>query len=170
MLDLKLIRDQPDVVVERLADKGGGELVAEVLARDTERRRLMRQVEEMNAERNRVSKEMGRRHAGGAVPLEIREQMRTLAESVKTLEAELAIADEAMRALLAQIPNLPHPSGPPGKSDADNVEVRRWGTPREFPFVPKPHDELGEALGLLDMNRAARIAKSRFAVLWGPLA
>ena len=59
---------------------------------------------------------------------------------------------------------------PPGKSDDDNVEVRRWGTPREFAFAPKPHEEVGEALGLLDMERAARIAKSRFAVLWGPLA
>jgi seryl-tRNA synthetase len=170
MLDLKLIRDQPDAVVQRLADKGGGELVAEVLARDAERRRLTRQVEDLNAERNRVSKAMGRQHAGGAIPTDVREQMRALAEQVKTLDAELGTVDEAIRALLAQIPNLPHPSVPPGKSDADNVEVRRWGTPREFPFTPKPHEEIGEALHLLDMNRAARMAKSRFAVLWGPLA
>jgi seryl-tRNA synthetase len=170
MLDLKLIREQPDAVAQRLTDKGGGELVAEVLARDAERRRLTRQVEDMNAERNRVSKEMGRTHRGGAIPPEVREQMRTLADTVKTLDAELSTVDEAIRALLAQIPNLPHPSVPPGKSDADNVEVRRWGTPREFAFTPKPHEEIGEALHLLDMNRAVRIAKSRFAVLWGPLA
>ena len=75
-----------------------------------------------------------------------------------------------MQALALQIPNVPHPSVPPGKSDEDNVEVRRWGTPREFAFAPKPHEEVGEALGLLDMDRAARIAKARFAVLWGPLA
>ena len=74
------------------------------------------------------------------------------------------------QALALQIPNVPHPSVPPGKSDEDNVEVRRWGTPREFTFAPKPHEEVGEALGLLDMDRAARIAKARFAVLWGPLA
>jgi seryl-tRNA synthetase len=170
MLDLKLIRDQPDAVVQRLADKGGGELVGEILALDTERRRLLRQVEDMNAERNRVSKDMGRQHAGGAIPPDIRERMRALAEAVKGVEVQLAAADEAIRALLAQVPNLPHPSVPPGKSDADNVEVRRWGAPREFAFTPKPHEEIGEALGLLDMDRAARIAKSRFAVLWGPLA
>jgi seryl-tRNA synthetase len=65
---------------------------------------------------------------------------------------------------------VPHPSVPPGKSDADNVEVRRWGTPRAFDFTPRPHDEVGEALGLLDMERAVKLAKARFAVMWGPLA
>ena len=76
----------------------------------------------------------------------------------------------AIEALLAPGPQ-PAPSvGAAGRSDADNVEVRRWGTPREFAFTPKPHEEVGDALGLLDMERAAKIAKARFAVMWGPLA
>ena len=170
MLDLKLIREQPEAVERALADKGGAALVQEVLARDTERRRLIRQVEDLNAERNRVSKEMGKKYAGGAVPAEVREQMRAVADQIKTLDAQLKDVDAAVQALALQIPNVPHPSVPPGKSDEDNVEVRRWGTPREFTFAPKPHEEVGEALGLLDMDRGARIAKSRFAVLWGPLA
>jgi seryl-tRNA synthetase len=170
VLDLKLIREQPEAVERALADKGGAAFVQDVLARDTERRRLIRQVEDLNAERNRVSKEMGKKYAGGAVPAEVREQMRAVADQIKTLDAQLKDVDAAVQALALQIPNVPHPSVPPGKSDEDNVEVRRWGTPREFTFAPKPHEEVGEALGLLDMDRAARIAKSRFAVLWGPLA
>ena len=73
-------------------------------------------------------------------------------------------------ALLVQVPNLPHPSVPPGKSDEENVEIRRWGTPRRFDFPPRPHEDVGAGLGLLDMDRAAKLAKSRFAVMWGPLA
>ncbi len=170
MLDLRLVREQPEAVERALADKGGAALIQEVLARDAERRRLIHQVEELNAERNRVSKEMGKKFAGGAVPAEVREQMRAVADRIKTLDAQLKDVDAAVQALALQIPNVPHPSVPPGKSDEDNVEVRRWGTPREFTFAPKPHEEVGEALGLLDMDRAARIAKARFAVLWGPLA
>ena len=170
MLDLRLVREQPEAVERALADKGGAALIQEVLARDAERRRLIHQVEELNAERNRVSKEMGKKYAGGAVPAEVREQMRAVADQIKTLDAQLKDVDAAVQALALQIPNVPHPSVPPGKSDEDNVEVRRWGTPREFAFAPKPHEEVGEALGLLDMDRAARIAKARFAVLWGPLA
>ena len=139
MLDLKLIREQPEAVERALADKGGAALVQEVLARDTERRRLIRQVEDLNAERNRVSKEMGKKFAGGAVPAEVREQMRAVADQIKTLDAQLKDVVAAVQALALQIPNIPHPSVPPGKSDEDNVEVRRWGTPREFAFTPKPH-------------------------------
>ena len=170
MLDLRLVREQPEAVERALADKGGAALIQEVLARDAERRRLIHQVEELNAERNRVSKEMGKKFAGGAVPAEVREQMRAVADQIKTLDAQLKDVDAAVQALALQIPNVPHPSVPPGKSDENNVEVRRWGTPREFTFAPKPHEEVGEGLGLLDMDRAARIAKARFAVLWGPLA
>jgi seryl-tRNA synthetase len=170
VLDLRLVREQPEAVERALADKGGAALIQEVLARDAERRRLIHQVEELNAERNRVSKEMGKKFAGGAVPAEVREQMRAVADQIKTLDAQLKDVDAAVQALALQIPNVPHPSVPPGKSDENNVEVRRWGTPREFTFAPKPHEEVGEGLGLLDMDRAARIAKARFAVLWGPLA
>jgi len=168
VLDLRLIREQPETIAHALADKGGAELIQAIRAHDTERRRLIKEADDLKALRNRTSAELA--NYKGGVPEELRTQMRTVGDRVKALDAELKAVDEAIEALLLQVPNVPHPSVPPGKSDADNVEVRRWGRPREFAFTPKPHEEVGEALGLLDMERAVKIAKSRFGVLWGPLA
>jgi seryl-tRNA synthetase len=168
VLDLRLIREQPEAVTRALADKGGAELVQAILARDAERRRLIKDADDLKAHRNRTSTELAKYR--GDVPEALRAEMRAVGDRIKTLDAELKNVDDAIETLLVQVPNVPHPSVPPGKSDADNVEVRRWGTPREFPFTPRPHEEVGEALGLLDMERAAKIAKSRFGVLWGPLA
>jgi seryl-tRNA synthetase len=168
VLDLRLIREQPEAIAQALADKGGAELIQEILARDGERRRLIKEADDLKALRNRTSAELAKYK--GDVPEELRAQMRTIGDRVKGLDAELKTVDEAIQALLMQVPNVPHPSVPPGKSDADNVEVRRWGTPRAFAFTPRPHEEVGEALGLLDMERAVKIAKTRFGVLWGPLA
>jgi seryl-tRNA synthetase len=167
MLDLRLIREQPEAVARALADKGGGDLIEAILARDTERRRLIKETDDLKALRNRASAEIGK--ARGSVSEEQRAEMRRVGDRVKALDAELKAVDETIEALLAQVPNVPHPSVPPGKSDADNVEVRRWGTPRAFDFPARPHEEVGEALGL-DMERAVKIAKARFAVMWGPLA
>jgi seryl-tRNA synthetase len=170
VLDLRLVREQPRAVAQALADKGGADLVDEVLARDAERRRLVKEAEDLKALRNRASEAIGQARRRGEDASAEQARMREVGERIKTLDAELKAAGEAVEALLAQIPNLPHPSAPPGKSDADNVEVRRWGTPRQFGFTPRPHEEVGEALGLLDMERAGKIAKSRFGVMWGPLA
>ena len=168
MLDIRLIREQPDAVAHGLADKGGGDLIQDILARDAERRRLIKEADDLKAHRNRTSAELAK--SRGAVPEELRAEMRSVGDRIKALDTELKAVDDAIEALLVQVPNVPHPSAPPGKSDADNVEVRRWGTPREFAFTPKPHEEVGEALGLLDMERAVKLAKSRFAVMWGALA
>jgi len=162
VLDLRLIREQPDAVARALAEKGGGELIRDILERDTERRRLIKEADDLKALRNRTSAEIGK--AKGGVSEEMRAEMRRVGDRIKALDVELKVVDEAIEALLMQVPNVPHPSAPPGKSDDDNVEVRRWGTPREFAFTPRPHEEVGEALGLLDMERAVKIAKSRFAV------
>jgi seryl-tRNA synthetase len=168
VLDVRLIREQPEAVARALADKGGGELIPAILERDAERRRLIKEADDLKAHRNRTSAELAK-YKGG-VPEELRAEMRRVGDRVKALDVELKAVDDAIEALLVQVPNVPHPSAPPGTSDADNVEVRRWGTPRAFDFTPKPHEEVGEALGLLDMERAVKIAKSRFAVLWGGLA
>ena len=168
MLDLRLIREQPDAVGRALADKGGGELIQAIVERDAERRRLIKGADDLKALRNRTSAELAKYK--GSVPEDLRTEMRRVGDRVKALDVELKAVVEALVALLMQVPNVPHPSAPPGKSDADNVEVRRWGTPREFAFTPKPHEEVGEALGLLDMERAVKLAKSRFGVLWGSLA
>jgi seryl-tRNA synthetase len=168
VLDLRLIREQPEAIARALVDKGGAELIDAIVAQDAERRRLIKETDDLKALRNRASAEIGK--ARGAVTEEQRAEMRRVGDRIKALDAELKAVDEGIEALLLQVPNVPHPSVPPGKSDADNVEVRRWGTPRAFDFTPRPHDEVGEALGLLDMERAVKLAKARFAVMWGPLA
>jgi seryl-tRNA synthetase len=168
VLDLRLIREQSDAVARALVDKGGGALIQDILTRDVDRRRLVKEADDLKALRNRTSADLAKYR--GNVPEELRAEMRRVGDRVKALDVDLTAIDAAIEALLLQVPNVPHPSAPPGKSDADNVEVRRWGTPRQFEFTPKPHEEVGEALGLLDMERAVKLAKARFAVMWGPLA
>ena len=167
MLDLRLIREQPDAVERALADKGGAALIREIVARDGERRSLLKEVEDLKALRNRASEAIGQAKRRGEDASAEQARMREVGERIATLDGEVKAVDEAIQALLVQVPNVPHPSVPPGKSDEENVEVRRWGAPRAFGFAPKPHEELGEALGLLDLARAVKIAKARFAVLWG---
>jgi len=170
VLDLRLIRERPDEVQRALADKGGAELIPEILAKDVERRRLLKEVEDLKAQRNVASEAIGRAKKAGLDASGEQARMREVGDRIKALDAAVHAVDAAIQALLVQVPNVPHPSVPPGKSDEENVEVRRWGTPRRFDFKPKPHEDVGGALGLLDMDRAAKLAKSRFAVMWGPLA
>ena len=170
MLDLRLIRERPDEVQRALADKGGAELIPEIVTRDAERRRLIKNADDLKAERNSVSEAIGRARKAGQDASGEQARMREVGDRIKALDAEVKAADEAVDALLTQVPNVPHPSVPRGKSDEDNVEVRRWGAPRTFEFAPRPHDEIGAGFGLLDMDRGAKLAKARFAVMWGPLA
>jgi seryl-tRNA synthetase len=170
MLDLRLIRAEPAAIERALADKGGAERVREVLALDERRRALVREADDLKAERNRASEAIAQAKRRGEDPAAEIARQREVGDRIKTLDGELRMLDGELQTLLAEIPNLPHPSVPRGRSDAENVEVRRWGRPREFGFEPRAHEEIGEALGLLDMERAARMAKARFAVLWGPLA
>jgi len=170
VLDLRLIREHAEEVRQALVDKGGAALIPEIVSQDVERRRLVAAVEELKAQRNTASEAIGRARKAGQDASAEQARMRAMGDRIKTLDAEVKAADEAIGALLAQVPNVPHPSVPRGKTDEDNVEVRRWGAPRVFDFTPKPHEEIGDALGLLDMDRAAKIAKARFAVMWGALA
>src|SRR5206468_4839814 len=116
--------------------------------------------------RNKASEAIGQAKRRGEDASAEQARMREVSERIKDLDGQLKVVDEAIEELLAQVPNMPHPSVPPGTSDADNVEVRKWGTPRTFGFTPKPHEDVGEKLGLLDPERAAKLAKSRFTVLW----
>jgi len=170
VLDIRLIRERPEEIECALAEKGGADLVRELVANDVARRRLIHESEELKAEHGRASQEMGKKHAGGAIPAEVREAMRARSDQIKALDARVKEAEEKVQILLLEIPNVPHPSVPRGASDADNVEVRRWGTPRVFDFAPKPHEEVGVARELLDLERAVKLSKTRFAVMWGALA
>ncbi len=170
MLDLRLIREQPEAVERGLRDRGGAELVREVVAADAERRRLLAEAEALKAERNRASEAIGQAKRRGENSEDVVARMRQVGDRIKELDAQLNQIDERIETLLLQLPNLPHPSVPPGATEDDNVEIRRGGEPRRFGFEPKPHEVLGEALGILDFARAVKLAKSRFTVMWGPAA
>ena len=170
MLDLRLIREDPEAVARGLADRGGAELVKSVLDLDASRRRLVKESEELKALKNRASEAIGQAKRRGEAPAEEMARMREVGERIKALDTELQRVDAELERVLLQIPNLPDPSVPPGTTEQQNVEVRRWGMPRAFAFTPKPHEELGEALGLLDFARASKLAKARFTILWGAAA
>ena len=170
MLDIRLLRENPEAVERGLQDRGGAELVREIVAKDAERRRLIAEVEALKAERNRASEAIGHAKRRGENPEAVMARMREVGDRIKDLDAQVKQVDEQVEALLLQLPNLPHPSVPPGTTEDENVEIRRWGEPRQFGFDPKSHDVLGEALGVLDFARAVKLAKSRFTVMWGPAA
>jgi seryl-tRNA synthetase len=167
MLDIKLIREDPTAVERALATRGAEIALAPVLAADTERRRLVTEAEDLKAERNRASEAIGQAKRRGEDPQAAMARMREVSERIKVLDGLVKEVDARLEGLLLEVPNLPHASVPVGRSADDNVEMRRWGAPRQFAFEPKQHFEIGEALGILDFDRASKIAKSRFTVMWG---
>jgi seryl-tRNA synthetase len=169
MLDPVYVRDHLDAVRERLAARGV-DLSAELeqLATvEAHRRRVIPQLEGLKREQNAAADEVARAKRQGLDARPIFEANRQRAQKIKQLEIELEQVEQQRTRLLGIIPNLPHESVPVGRSSDDNVVVRTWGEPRTFDFQPRPHWELGPALGILDFERAARIAGSRFAVLMG---
>jgi seryl-tRNA synthetase len=170
VLDIKLIREDPDAVERGLAARGGEISLRPVREADAERRRLVTEAEELKAERNRASEVIGQAKRRGEDPQAAMARMREVSDRIKALDVRVKEADARLDGLLLELPNLPHASVPVGRSAEDNVEVRRWGTPGRFGFEPRQHFELGEALGILDFDRASKIAKSRFAVMWGRAA
>ncbi|HUG36631.1 MAG TPA: serine--tRNA ligase [Candidatus Limnocylindrales bacterium] len=168
MLDLRQIREQPDALERALAARGPGLSLRPILAADQRRRQLVTETEELKAERNRASEAIGQAKRRGEKPEAEMARVREVGERIRELDAKLREADAELDGLLLELPNVPHPSVPVGVSADDNVEIRRWGEPRTLAFEPRQHFELGEALGVMDFERAAKIAKSRFVVLWGP--
>jgi len=167
MLDIKLIREDPEPFRQALARRGLAERVDELLAADERRRELTQRVEALRAEQNRASKAIGR--ASGDEKQALIAEVAKVSAELKELDPELAEAETALTLLLASTPNLPHPSAPDGFTDDDAVEVRRLGDPPHFDFEPKDHAELGAALGMLDVERGARTSGSRFVYLLGDL-
>ena len=171
MLDLKRIREEPGFVRERLARRGKPELIASIdqlLALDEERRKAITRVDALRAQRNEVSPQVGRLKQAGkheeAEPLVL--EMRKLGEEMTQLEAHLGDVETAVRDLLLNIPNLPEDVVPAGDESA-NQTIRTWGEEKSFAFEPKPHWELGEALGILDLARGVKVAGSGFPLFVG---
>lgn len=167
MLDIKRIRMDSEGVLKALAKRHGNFPIEQLLKLDEERRTVLVEVEEMKAEQNRVSKEIPKLKKEGKDVAPIFEEMKELAEKVKVLDTRVKEVDDEIKTLLLQIPNTPHETVVEGESDADNVEMRRWGEPRQFDFEPKAHWDLGTELGILDFDRAVKISGARFSVFKG---
>lgn len=170
MLDLNFFRKNLDTVAERLQDRGFSLDKDAFLALDAQRREALTRIEALRGDRNARSKEIGALRKQGLDTEAAQAEVRAIGDEISQLEAGAQSADDAFRDLLAGVPNLPHSSVPTGKSAADNVEIKSWGTKREFAFVPKAHWDLGADLDLLDFERAAKITGARFVVYRGALA
>ncbi len=168
MLDLNFVRDNLPLVEEKLRQRGmePSEVLKGFRELDTNRRQAITEAETLKARRNRASEEIAKLKKSGQDASALMAETKESREKIQELEKTAAEYETQLRQLLAGIPNLPHDSVPVGKTAEDNVEVRRWGTPPKFDFVPKPHWELGEQLGVLDFERAAKLAGARFAVYW----
>jgi seryl-tRNA synthetase len=170
MLDINFVRDNLDLVTTKLRTRG---FSTEVLDRfshlETERRSNIRQVDELKAVRNRESQEIGTlMKAGKKEEAESRRQeVRRIGEEIAERETALNAIKGVLNDLMIGLPNLPHDSVPVGQDESANQEITRWGTPRVFDFEPRDHVDLGTALGILDLERAAKISGARFAILTG---
>jgi len=169
MIDLAFVRANLPVVEEKLRARGMDPAVAlgDFAAIDRERRDAITQVESLKAQRNKLTEEIARLRKSGGDASAVTEQTRSLKAEVDSLETRATAADERLRAILQTIPNLPQDSVPVGADEHANREEKIWGTKPSFDFTPKPHWELGEALNILDFNRAAKISGSRFVVHYG---
>src|SRR5450755_1045817 len=168
MLDLNFVRDNLALVEEKLRQRGmnPAEVLRDFRTIDAERRQAITAAETLQARRNRASEEIAKLKKGGQDASPQIQKTKELREQIQESEKKAAEQEARLRELLTSIPNLPHDSVPVGKSAEDNVETRRWGAPPRFDFKPKPHWELGEELGVLDLERAAKLSGARFAVYW----
>ncbi|HSB61502.1 MAG TPA: serine--tRNA ligase, partial [Vicinamibacteria bacterium] len=167
MLDPRLLRQEPETLAAAFAARGARVPLDDYRAAAETRREVLRAVEGLKARRNQLTQEVAAAKRRGEDAAAHVEASRHLGGDIAARESELHTLDARLAELALQFPNVPHPSVPRGASAEDNAEIRRWGEPRAFPFAARPHWELGEILGILDFERAARLAKSRFAVLWG---
>jgi seryl-tRNA synthetase len=164
MLDIKLIREKPELVRQALEKRGDSFALDSILEVDGRYRSLLRQTEELRAKHNEASKQLSK---SKEKPPELIAQMRQLGEQISSLQQQTKEAKADLDSLLLELPNMPHSSVPLGRGAADNVVVRTWGKPKEFPFKPLPHWELGEKLGIIDFQQGVKLSGTRFYVLKG---
>ena len=157
MLDLKFIRENPDVVRQAIANRHDSAPIDDILRLDVERRQNIGKLDSLRQERKIVSKEREKAQERG----------RALRVEIQNLEDEAKKLDKQLEELLLQVPNIPQPDVPIGHDDSENVEVRTWGEPKKFDFPPTPHWKLGEDLGIIDFERGVKISGTRFYVLKG---
>ena len=169
MLDIKFVRENPDLIDAAMESRNGSWDRERFFELDAERRALIAEVEGLQAERNAVSKQIGKlmREGKRDEAEAAKAQVAANKDRIAELEDKRSAAESALNDLVCRIPNIPDPSVPYGKDDSENPEVRRWGTPREFDFEPKAHWDLGPELGMIDFDRGVKIAGAKFYVLGG---
>jgi seryl-tRNA synthetase len=166
MLDLSWFRSNLDAAADRLATRGFELYREEFRELDRQRRAAVTESEQLKAQRNSESAAIAKLRREGADTSAQQQKVREIGDRISALDEKVKQLDESFKGLMAGIPNLPHESVPVGKSADDNVEVRRWGQPRQFDFEPKAHWDLGPELGILDLERASKVTGARFAVYW----
>jgi seryl-tRNA synthetase len=168
MLDLNFVRDNLPRVEEMLRQRGAdpAAVLKDFREVDTQRRQAITEAETMKARRNKASEDINKLKKSGQDATAAIAETKNLREEIQVREKIAADLDARLQDILAGIPNVPHSSVPVGHSAEENVEVRRWGAPPQFDFAPKPHWELGEQLGVLDLERAVKLTGARFAVYW----
>ena len=167
MHDLGYFREHLDVFEQMARNRGASLDLEGFRALDAERRKLIHAVEQLKAQRNKASEEIARLKKAGQDASAILAEMKNVSEEIKKSDERVAELDLMVRAFMLTVPNVPHSSVPVGHSAAENVEVRRWGAPPKFDFTPKPHWEVGEGAGILDLAVAAKMTGARFAVYKG---
>jgi seryl-tRNA synthetase len=170
MLDPKLIRNDLEEVARQLARRGFTLDTAKLQALEQQRKDIQALTQELQAERNGHSRNIGKAKANGEDIAPLLKEVEGLGEQLKSREDELAIVQAELNDILLGIPNIPHTTVPEGKGEEDNQELRTWGKPTQFDFEPKDHVDLGEQLGQFDFETAAKLTGSRFCVIQGPLA
>ncbi len=164
MLDIRRIRKNPEEVKKALEKRHGDYPIDKVLELDKKRRDILTKVEEMKAKQNSVSKDIPKLKKEGKDVSSLIAEMKNLSNEIKQLDDKVKEVDEELLNLLLYIPNIPHESVVEGESDEDNVEIRKWGEPRNFDFEPKAHWDLGTELDILDFERASKLTGARFSV------
>ncbi|MBI1746070.1 MAG: serine--tRNA ligase [Acidobacteria bacterium] len=169
MLDMKFVLENIDHVAERLRTRGTAviDTLNQIKSYDTSRRALILQVEQRKSLRNTTSEQIGRMKRNQEDTAALQAHMREVNQEIKLLEEKLKVVEDSIAALCPTVPNIPHTSVPVGADETGNLEVRRCGIPRKFPFPPKDHVDLGEGLGILHSQRAAKITGARFSLLAG---
>jgi seryl-tRNA synthetase len=170
MLDLKRIRTNPEEIKKMMEGRGEDfdfKLIDDAVALDERRREILVQVEQLKNKRNNESSQVGKLKKEGKDVSGVMEDMKELADKIKEYDVELSEVDEKIKYIMLRIPNIPNPNVPDGKTDEDNVEIRKWGEPRNFDFEAKAHWDIGPDLGLLDFERAGKVAGSRFTIYKG---
>ena len=168
MLDVKVLREDPDSLKEMLKARGTDtEVVDQAVEHDVKKRECIVKADALKSERNTVSKELGQKKKQGEDIFGEAARMKEVSAQIKSLDQDIARLDEALTSILEQLPNFPHSSVPQGLSDEDNVEVGRWGEVREAQDWELAHWDLGPKLGIMDFERSAKISGSRFWLLRG---